>query len=750
MFKKTKKQEVSQESKQSIPFVGRETELTCLDQALQATIDTKRPKVILIEGDFGVGKTTLVEHFLNQIAQEQPSVIIGKGVCASETEMSGLSPFSQLLGSFKIRLTPDKWLEFIKNVAPAWIDIFTFNIIGNTLKTIEEGKKLLGKNNYRQENVFVQFANALLQLAKKQPLIAFLDDLQWADVSSLDLLAHLARYLKDAAILVVCAYRPEAKETCSNAKQFNELCLKLLRDDTTHEMQLRQGIDVAAYLNQRYPRHAFSSALITQIQQVTNGHPLFLTQLFALWQETGVIVATVDTEPLPLWRLADENHLELAIPTRIQTVLEHRLRLMGDDLRKIAVSASVEGEEFTAQVLAHLNKLEEGAVYDHLSMLEHRYWLIQEQETKEYDETVVDIYRFTHRFFRDYLYGSLDSGKRRTLHKAVGECLERLYHRNLYPIAGQLALHFREARQPKKAAKYAMMAAQFEQSRYAWAECQAWCELGLSLLKSSQPDTESTQLQFDLLILSAEAYNNSGNNPQSSIQRYETALELIPNLQIKRERVVHLYVYLAFDYYLIEQLELMKQYFASARHILNTEPIPYGEIHIELEVHYAIIQCFFGKNRIVAESLLKLLPQIKNLPATHTLSDNIAETYNILGWSLSELSDYENAITHFRQAIEICQKIGEKTYVVYMSNLALCYFHFGKFEQGIDTASEAFKIASQVGNLNAMQYSKSVKGRILIEIGKPSEALQELKEAKFFLEEGGVHWNISFYMLHSH
>jgi hypothetical protein len=72
-----------------------------------------------------VGKTTLVEHFLERVAQEQPEVLIGKGVCATETEMSGLTPFVELLESVgkRLRFTSDKWVDFIKNVAPAWIDI---------------------------------------------------------------------------------------------------------------------------------------------------------------------------------------------------------------------------------------------------------------------------------------------------------------------------------------------------------------------------------------------------------------------------------------------------------------------------------------------------------------------------------------------------------------------------------------------------------------------------------------------------
>lgn len=213
MFKKAKSTEQVLEAAQTTPFVGRETEVQFLRQTLKKVIAAKQPKFVFIEGDFGVGKTTLVEHFLERVAQEQPEVLIGKGVCATETEMSGLTPFVELLESVgkRLRFTSDKWVDFIKNVAPAWIDIFTFNLPSNIIKTFQEGQKLAGKMGYKQENIFIQFTNILLDLTKKQPLIAFLDDLQWADRSSLELLTHLTRHLHDRGE-PVCVYLPHRSQ----------------------------------------------------------------------------------------------------------------------------------------------------------------------------------------------------------------------------------------------------------------------------------------------------------------------------------------------------------------------------------------------------------------------------------------------------------------------------------------------------------------------------------------------------------
>lgn len=597
------------ESGKITPFVGRETELQYLQQTFNAVIEQNAPKFILIEGDFGIGKTALVEHFLEPIEQTDPSVLIGRGTCSNETEMNGLLPFGELLEDLaqtgsQANVITSNWMDFVKNIAPAWISVVP--VIGNAVaagvQTAIEWQKVSGHSSYRQENVFVQFTNALLKLAEKQPIIVFLDDLQWADVSSLELLVYLARQVKERAILFLCAYRPEAKEISRNADHFNTFRVKILRPETGSELKMHEGINVAAYLFQRYLRHDLTANVIADIQTTTDGHPLFVSQLFSLWEETGVIVKTTDANAQPIWKLSADDKAHLTIPDNMQVVLEQRLRLMGDELRKIATSASVEGEEFSAQVVAQLAKFEESDVYDPLEILEHRYWLIQEDETKELGETILDMYRFTHRFFRDYIYSKLDAGKRRNLHRAVGDCLEMLYRSNLEQIASQLAVHFREARQPKKAAKYALLAAQFEQSHYAWVEAEEWCEFGLNLLQCISPDPVLNQLRIDLLTQSGDGYYKSGKFLQAD-QRYREALALAQEIEVKPEQIVELCTKIADTSEGEGDINETMRFVEQGQRLLteHQDTIPYSELHIKLGWMFAVTQWRQGRSTFVAE-----------------------------------------------------------------------------------------------------------------------------------------------------
>jgi predicted ATPase len=104
------------------PFVGRAAELRQLHDFLSSVMSTRRPEVVLVQGDIGVGKTSLVEHFLSGIPRQDDQgrvLLIGRAKCALESGGSGLIPFSQLLTSLlneseQRRIRPEGVVEFLR------------------------------------------------------------------------------------------------------------------------------------------------------------------------------------------------------------------------------------------------------------------------------------------------------------------------------------------------------------------------------------------------------------------------------------------------------------------------------------------------------------------------------------------------------------------------------------------------------------------------------------------------------------
>ena len=732
-------------AKTSMPFVGRETELCQLHEALDSVANTKKPKFVLIQGDYGVGKTALVRHFLVQVSAQNPSFLIGKAKCAMETELNGLVPFTQLFKDLteqgtQRRVVLGSLFEFIKEVAPAWLDVFTAGAATATIKTVEESSKLMRRGTFLQDNVFVQFTNALSRLAEKQPIIAFIDDLHWADSSSLGLLFHLARHLQDRAVLFVCTYRPvEALETSINAPLFRKLRANLIRYGAT-DLEIHQGIDVAEYVAQRYPLNIFSSDLINHIQGLTGGHPLFVSELFSLWQDNGALTFTPTDDGHEVWVLTQDADVYPTIPHALTEVLEERVQLLEDELRKILTCASVEGEEFTAQVIAYVCQLDESRVYDNLETLEHRYQLVQEQGPREVNATLLDFYRFVHRFFCDHIYNQLGSGKRRILHRRIAECLEVLYS-GRHQIAGQLAQHFREAYELMKSVQYALMAAQFEQSRYAWSEGEAWCEFGLALVDKLPVGAETIRLRLDLLERSGDGYNCSGKCSQAG-RRYREALILAQQLKENAERIPDLYWKIAWVCEGEGRFEESAAFLDQSRQFQADHAVPDGETHFRTESLWAFIQLRLGKSDLAVQVLQKVLVEVERLPQTPMLELVRAQVYNWLGIALSFQSCYAESSAAYQKAIEIASRLGERaTVATILANLSDNQRIEGKLDECEVSISRAMEIARQIGDTDTEAYTLYLRGVLLLDRERPREAIQELKRAIALSDQIGTQWN---------
>ncbi len=716
--------------KNSELFVGREVELRQLHQALESVIAAKRPKFILVQGDYGVGKTALVRHFLREVSNRDPSVLIGQAKGDTKTEGGGYVPFIQLFKELakqgiRRRIVAGKLLEFAREVVPAWVDVFTAGAATAAMKTVEESAKLLGRSGFKQDNVFVQFTNALSQLAEKRPIIAFIDDLHWADESSLSLLFHVARNLQDRQVLFLAAYRPvEAMETGASADTFRDIRANLIRYGAT-EVELQEGIDVAEYVAQRYPFNTFPADFLARVQERTGGHALHVSQLFLLWEATGVITSRLVHSGRDVWSLAQEVETYPEIP-QLSEVLKVRIRLIEDELREILNCASVEGEDFTVQVVARLRQLDEGKVYEHLEALEDRYRLVQ--EVAEVDTTVLDFYRFVHRYFRDFIYNKLARGRRRSLHRQVGECLEALYS-DRREIAGQLAGHFREAREPLKAARYALMAAQLEQSRYAWLESEKWCDFGLTLTETLTGDDQVGQLRLDLLECFAESVYWHGEYGRAE-RLYRDAFELGKQLGADPIRLAKICERLSDICDELDRYTEGMEFVELGKAILSEHGLPLTEVHLQLEAMEGLLHSRLGRYDKSIQIADRILADADKLPQTPSLGVTKAWVYDHLAIALGYLGRYSESIAAYRQAIAIAQQVGDKMVEsVCLGNMSEDYILIGEMEDAERSISRTLEIVRQTGDLSMESYALAIRGYLFLELDKYAEAVSDLQQA---------------------
>ena len=177
------------------------------------------------------------------------------------------------------------------------------------------------------------------------------------------------------------------------------------------------------------------------------------------------------------------------LPARVEAVIAERIGRVPERLQDALTLASVEGETFTAEVVARVRAADEREMVGHLSSeLDRRHRLVSAQGVLRMDSQRLSLYRFRHILFQRYLYNSLDPVERVHLHQAVGTALEALYGEGAEEIAVQLARHFQEAGIAEKAVDYLRQAGERAVRMSAHEEAIAHFTRGLELLEAL-PDT---------------------------------------------------------------------------------------------------------------------------------------------------------------------------------------------------------------------------------------------------------------------
>jgi predicted ATPase len=354
----------------------------------------------------------------------------------------------------------------------------------------------------QQDDLFEQYTTLLQALARQIPLLLVVDDLQWADLGSISLLFHLGRRLEGSAILAVGAYRLEE--------------VALGRDGERHPLEAvvnelkRSWGDIEVDLGQSEGRHFVPALLDSErnrldagfrhmLYQQTQGHPLFTVELLRGMQERGDLIQ----DPEGYWVEGPKLNWGI-LPARVEAVIAERIERLAEPLKEIARAASVEGEVFTAEVVARTQAVEEREIVASLSgELDRKHRLVSAQGIERVASQRLSRYRFRHILFQKYLYNSLDQVERAHLHEQVGSALETLHGARTderAAIAPQLAWHFEQAGMPARAVEFFQQAGDRAVHMSANREAIVHLRKGLDLVQLLPDTPERARRELALLL----------------------------------------------------------------------------------------------------------------------------------------------------------------------------------------------------------------------------------------------------------
>ena len=515
-------------------FVAREQELARLGKFFEAALAGKG-QVAFVTGEAGSGKTALVQEFAQRAQESQADLVVAKGSCNAHAGIGDpYLPFREVL-SFLTGDVEARWAAGVItkehagrlwNILPLSVEALLHtaqDLIGTfvpgaalvtrasafarrgeawliQLKRLVERKEGLPSDSMLQQNdLFEQYTRMLQSLAKHKPILVILDDLQWSDKGSINLLFHLGRRIENSRILIIGAYRATEVSLGREGERhpLEPVLNELKRIFAGVELEVfktedRQFID--SFLDTE--PNKLGSAFRDTLFQQTKGHALFTIELLRGMQERGVLIK----DEKGRWIEGPELNWE-ALPTRVDAVIEERIGRLPENFREVLKTASVEGESFTAEVVARLQKTDVREMVRILSSeLDKRYHLVSAKGIRSVDGQRLSMYFFRHILFQRYLYSCLDEVERVHLHEAVGTLLETFYGEQAEEIAFQLARHFQEAGIVPKAIEYLYKAGSKAAQLSANEEAISHFNKGLELLKTLPDTPERIQKELTMQL----------------------------------------------------------------------------------------------------------------------------------------------------------------------------------------------------------------------------------------------------------
>lgn len=498
-------------------FVGRKSEMSRLFDALALAM-VGQGQAMFITGTVGSGKTALITAFSQRALAAHTNLLVINGSSNTYTG-TGISywPFMEMLRqlygttdsaavySSYISRSQAKRLESIR---PDILNAIS-KCCSSVLERFLSGEDLTDDQPaLSQAGLFTQITQALHEVASRYPLVLVLDDLQWADQDSLNLLFHLGRRLAGQHILILGAFRPDVLDQgysylgywrAQDTNQRHPLA-SLIR-----ELQNRLG-DIRIDLEQAEGQ-AFIDELLDSEQnhlgaefrelfyQHTGGHALFATELLRGMRARGDLVRDAQG----YW-VASEDLEWHSLPVRVEAVIAERIEQLLPEWQDLLTVASVEGDEFTVQVVARVLDLPEAEVRRRLSgaLTRHHHLVMPVGQKSTPVKSEITHYRFRHLLYRKYLYDQLDPVDAAQLHLSVGRVLEDLYAEHVSEISLCLARHFELGKELDKAVTYLLQAGQSATQMGSVDEALRLLSHGMNLLQGLEKSPKRMQQETEL------------------------------------------------------------------------------------------------------------------------------------------------------------------------------------------------------------------------------------------------------------
>jgi predicted ATPase/class 3 adenylate cyclase len=691
------------------PFLDREQEIARMDKIASPLWRGEEPQHLIIAGEPGIGKSRLTYEFRNLLTN-QGKVHLWARCQTDQMLRNSFNPIRYWTRNyFNIKSSqsdPRNKRNFNRKLDALIASIDqpelaaeldrTRSFLGSLVNLFWEDSLFEQVDpQSRYENTIIGLTSLIMAESLCQPVILFIEDVQWLDEPSKDFLHQLNRMLKTTGdprypVQIIGTSRDTCTEGCLGKDiHYQQILLESLSGD-----------QVLALANYQLGG-ALDHTLAESILEFADGNPFFTEQILHYLEENGQIKKTEEG-----WTLVEDS--QLALPEDVRAVLVSRLDHTPPEINQLILTASVLGREFEVDLLSQMIGLQEHELWKRLARAEQNSIWTNVDENK---------FVFLNNLMCDAAYQIQTLAQRQSVHQLAMNALEDIYADDLSSRYGELAYHAEKGNLIPSAVRYLIGAGKIAGREFHNQQAINFFTRAIVLFEETK-DPEF----FDLLLERVQIYNVIGNRQEqiNDLRLADRVANTLGNPALKARSKIQMAIY----------YDLVGDYSNSAR--LASEAIQLAkqsdQHKIASEARYILSICARQKGdyksaREEASSGIEICAWIED-PA------GICLGLNILSLNAIETGDFPQAAELLQHSLSTAKEAElHEVQARTLNNLGNVYGEMGDLSSAFQAYLEALDIARMIGNRRG-------EGLVKTNLGWISGLLGDYATSSSYLEEG--------------
>ncbi len=699
-------------------MVGRSAQLNALQAALRQSIDDCQTCVMLLVGEAGIGKSRMLYEFENWLELQPDLFFYYKGRAAPATTNI---PYSIIRDMFAFRFdilesdSPAAVLEKFRRGTASILETEQSDLVGHLIgfdfSSSPAVRNLLGSPYFGQQAT--AYLLKYLHLAAAQPSVIFLEDIHWADESSLDLLEEVGRQAPQARLFVLCLARPTLFERRPGLGQdipaFEQILLQPL-SRTESESLVAEILQKAEQV---------PDSLRSLVVEGAEGNPFYVEELIKMLIEDGVILRGDDP-----WQINIERLKRIRVPSTLTGVLQARLDGLPAAEKETLQRAAVVGRIFWDAAVAHLFHPQEAAASAesqaqpaHSRALAHLHQreLIFRRDRSAFAGT--EEYIFKHTILHDVTYESVLLKLRHVYHAQVARWLETHAGERIGEYLGLIAMHYEHAGETALAANYLQRAGEELFKISAYRDAAAAFEQAMGLLAAEDlPRRAQLRTRLGAAFVRMSSYDRAVEILHTGLEEARTSHQTAAEIDALNELG-----YIAWT---------QGDYPTALQHLQPCLQLAIQHASLDGQARaYWSLGCA-NRNQGNQKEAVKYLHQSLDLYRALQDHHGIAYALNVLGMVAFGQQAFAEAEQYYTEALSIFRQIGERRGIfVCLNNLGVLARKQGRFAEARRHFEEILPIGQEINLRHGIAVCLVGLGLLCLETDERQPARQHLVQA---------------------